>query len=95
MNSWLTTPEVYIKGTSSVGPPPLTYTLKGQYSVRWFFGSFNPIYSRLQNNDFEVFVGFGLKLEDVRHVTGTGSGLFGGIPRVVVQISSLTLKGPL
>jgi hypothetical protein len=26
----------------------------------------------------------------VRHVTGTGSGLFGGIPRVVVQISALT-----
>ncbi len=31
----------------------------------------------------------------VRHVTGTGSGLLGGIPRVVVQISALTLKGPL
>ncbi len=30
----------------------------------------------------------------VRHVTGTGSGLLGGIPRVVVQISALTLKGP-
>jgi hypothetical protein len=26
----------------------------------------------------------------VRHVTGTGSGLLGGIPRVVVQISALT-----
>ena len=25
----------------------------------------------------------------VRHVTGTGSGLLGGIPRVVVQISAL------
>jgi hypothetical protein len=35
---------------------------------------------------------------DVRHVTGTGSGLLGGIrgiPRVVVQMSALTLKGPL
>ncbi len=31
----------------------------------------------------------------VRHVTGTESGLLGGIPRVVVQISALTLKGPL
>ncbi len=31
----------------------------------------------------------------VRHVTGTGSGLLGGIPRVVVQMSALTLKGPL
>jgi hypothetical protein len=31
----------------------------------------------------------------VQHVTGTGSGLLGGIPRVVVQISALTLKGPL
>ncbi len=31
----------------------------------------------------------------VRHVTGTRSGLLGGIPRVVVQISALTLKGPL
>jgi hypothetical protein len=31
----------------------------------------------------------------VRHVTGTGSGLLGGIPKVVVQISALTLKGPL
>ncbi len=31
----------------------------------------------------------------VRHVTGTGSGLLGEIPRVVVQISALTLKGPL
>jgi hypothetical protein len=31
----------------------------------------------------------------VRHVTGTGSGLLGGIPRVVVQISAVTLKGPL
>jgi hypothetical protein len=30
----------------------------------------------------------------VWHVTGTGSGLLGGIPRVVVQISALTLKGP-
>jgi hypothetical protein len=30
----------------------------------------------------------------VRHVTGTGSGMLGGIPRVVVQISALTLKGP-
>ncbi len=29
------------------------------------------------------------------HVTGTGSGLLGGIPRVVVQMSTLTLKGPL
>ncbi len=28
-------------------------------------------------------------------MTGTGSGLLGGIPRVVVQISALTLKGPL
>jgi hypothetical protein len=28
----------------------------------------------------------------VRHVTGIGSGLLGGIPRVVVQISALTLK---
>ncbi len=36
-----------------------------------------------------------LFLTFVRHVTGTGSGLLGGIPRVVVQISSLTLKGPL
>ncbi len=26
----------------------------------------------------------------VRHVTGTGSGLLGEIPRVVVQISALT-----
>ncbi len=34
-------------------------------------------------------------LQIVRHVTGTGSGLLGGIPRVVVQISALTLKGPL
>jgi hypothetical protein len=25
----------------------------------------------------------------VRHVTGTGSGLLGGIPRAVVQISAL------
>jgi hypothetical protein len=33
--------------------------------------------------------------EVVRHVTGTGSGLLGGIPRVVVQISALTQKGPL
>ncbi len=32
---------------------------------------------------------------NVQHVTGTGSGLLGGIPRVVVQISALTLKGPL
>ncbi len=31
----------------------------------------------------------------VQHVTGTGSGLLGEIPRVVVQISALTLKGPL
>ncbi len=31
----------------------------------------------------------------VRHVTGTGSGLLGGIPRVVVQMSALTQKGPL
>ncbi len=31
----------------------------------------------------------------VQHVTGTGSGLLGGIPRVGVQISALTLKGPL
>jgi hypothetical protein len=41
----------------------------------------------------------GLKIETrwegVRHVTGTGSGLLGGIPRVVVQMSALTLKGPL
>jgi hypothetical protein len=28
-------------------------------------------------------------LNIVRHVTGTGSGLLGGIPRVVVQISAL------
>ncbi len=28
----------------------------------------------------------------VRHVTGTGSGLLGGIPRVVVQISALTKR---
>ncbi len=35
------------------------------------------------------------KAGKVRHVTGTGSGLLGGIPRVVVQISALTLKGPL
>jgi hypothetical protein len=35
------------------------------------------------------------KRTGVRHVTGTGSGLLGGIPRVVVQISALTLKGPL
>jgi hypothetical protein len=34
-------------------------------------------------------------IDCVRHVTGTGSGLLGGIPRVVVQISALTLKGPL
>ncbi len=34
-------------------------------------------------------------LGGVRHVAGTGSGLLGGIPRVVVQISALTLKGPL
>jgi hypothetical protein len=33
--------------------------------------------------------------ESVRHVTGTGSGLLGGIPRVVVQMSALTLKVPL
>ena len=33
--------------------------------------------------------------DGVRHVTGTGSGLLGEIPRVVVQISALTLKGPL
>ena len=31
----------------------------------------------------------------VRHVAGTGSGVLGGIPRVVVQISALTLQGPL
>ncbi len=37
----------------------------------------------------------GHNLVIVRHVTGTGSGLLGGIPRVVVQISALTLKGPL
>ena len=43
-----------------------------------------------------VFDGQDTEIEDVvRHVTGTGSGLLGGIPRVVVQISSLTLKGPL
>ncbi len=36
-----------------------------------------------------------LKSGTVRHVTGTGSGLPGGIPRVVVQLSALTLKGPL
>ncbi len=30
------------------------------------------------------------KKSGVRHVTGTGSGLLGGIPRVVVQISALT-----
>jgi hypothetical protein len=34
-------------------------------------------------------------IQCVRHVTGTGSGLLGGIPRVVVQMSALTLKGPL
>jgi hypothetical protein len=34
-------------------------------------------------------------LQCCSHVTGTGSGLLGGIPRVVVQISALTLKGPL
>jgi hypothetical protein len=28
----------------------------------------------------------------VQHVTGTGSGLLGGIPRVVVQISALTKR---
>ena len=36
-----------------------------------------------------------LIVSTVRHVTGTGSGLLGGIPRVVVQMSALTLKGPL
>ncbi len=35
------------------------------------------------------------KSTNVRHMTGTGSGLLGGIPRVVVQMSALTLKGPL
>jgi hypothetical protein len=40
----------------------------------------------LLNTSLTLFVG---------HVTGTGSGLLGGIPRVVVQISALTLKGPL
>ncbi len=35
------------------------------------------------------------KMGCVRHVTGTGSGLLGEIPRVVVQMSALTLKGPL
>ncbi len=39
--------------------------------------------------------GGGKRLMVVRHVTGTGSGLLGGIPRVVVQMSALTLKGPL
>jgi hypothetical protein len=39
--------------------------------------------------------GHKLYINTVRHVTGTGSGLLGGIPRVVVQISALTLKGPL
>jgi hypothetical protein len=29
-------------------------------------------------------------MTSVRHVTGTGSGLLGEIPRVVVQISALT-----
>jgi hypothetical protein len=43
---------------------------------------------------FSILKGF-LPYMAVRHVTGTGSGLLGGIPRVVVQISALTLKGPL
>ena len=31
----------------------------------------------------------------VRHVTGTGSGILGGIPRVVVQISALTKRATI
>ncbi len=31
----------------------------------------------------------------VRHVTGTGSGLLGGIPRVVVQMSALTKRATI
>ncbi len=37
--------------------------------------------------DFSVITMFSVF---VRHVTGTGSGLLGGIPRLVVQISALT-----
>ncbi len=47
---------------------------------------------------FQEFISIflhGKEFRVVRHVTGTGSGLLGGILRVVVQMSALTLKGPL
>ncbi len=62
--------------------PPNTSTLCEQHLQKWKKISFR--ISSLTN-----------QLRIVRHVTGTGSGLLGGIPRVVVQISALTLKGPL
>ena len=34
-------------------------------------------------------------MQIVRHVTGTGSGLLGEIPRVVVQISALTKRATI
>ncbi len=46
--------------------------------------------------DFLLFKFFFLRHSQfVRHVTGKDQDYLGGIPRLVVQISALTLKGPL
>ncbi len=81
-------------------PPNLQNTsialeqLKGQCHeifllLVFFINQFPPSLRVSHWDRFEFFRKFA-----VRHVTGTGSGLLGGIPRVV-QISALTLKGPL
>jgi hypothetical protein len=63
---------------------------------------FSPVQKHLNFNAVSVLKKVNLNLWQTCHdllfgwdVTGTGSGLLGGIPRVVVQISALTLKGPL
>ncbi len=59
VNSWLTTPEVYIKGTLSVGPPTLTFNKHFKGTVAWdgFFASFNPIYRKVTKQGFQQFLG--------------------------------------
>ncbi len=68
--------------------PNLKKLLKNRLSIR--VRNFAPL-----NEPPNICIKFFYFNPNVRHVTGTGSGLLGGIPRVVVQISALTLKGPL
>ncbi len=85
---------------SSAHKPPLSLLVSSKnIPMRWIF-LFNLIFKNLifflRCHSHYVFIISFLKYKvTVQHVTGTGSGLLGGIPRVVVQISALTLKGPL